>query len=189
MSSLFDVSPILPDGFSYTPEFISTQEEREVLKIISGIELHTFRFQGFEAKRKVASFGYDWSFEKRLLSKGQPIPGEFDFLIEKVATYLGVKKEAIGELLILEYPAGSVINWHRDAPPFDQIAGISLKSDCIFRLRPHDQSMRKRGSTISIPVKARSMYIMKGASRSEWQHSTAPVKDVRFSITFRTLKT
>ena len=42
MSTLFDVFPTLPEGFSYTPEFLTRQEENEVLKIISGIELHTF---------------------------------------------------------------------------------------------------------------------------------------------------
>ena len=188
MNTLFDVSPKVPDGFTYKSDFISEEEEHTVLDIISRVTLHTFHFQGFEAKRKVASFGYDWSFEKRILSKGQAIPAEFTFLIEKVAKHLHVTKEAIAELLILEYPAGSVINWHRDAPPFDKIAGISLKADCVFRLRPHDKTKQSRRSIISHPVKARSLYVMQGPSRSEWEHSTSPVEDVRYSITFRTLK-
>ena len=188
MNTLFEVLPTVPEGFSYTPDFITPEEESDILKIISGIDLHTFRFQGFEAKRRVASFGYDWSFEKRILSKGHPIPEDFTFLIEKVAKHFGESKEAIGELLILEYPVGSVINWHRDAPPFDKIGGISLKTDCIFRLRPYDKAKQGRGSIISVPVKPRSLYVMQGSSRSEWEHSTAPVKDVRYSITFRTLK-
>jgi hypothetical protein len=29
---------------------------------------------------------------------------------------------------------------------------------------------------------------MKGEARSNWEHSTAPVKAIRFSITLRTLK-
>jgi alkylated DNA repair dioxygenase AlkB len=188
MTTLFDIAPKVPEGFSYSPEFITVEEEKHLLKFISTIELKTFLFQGYEAKRKVASFGYDWSFEKRVLSKGKPIPENFNFLIDRVAKQLGVSNGAIGELLILEYPVGSVINWHRDAPPFDQIAGVSLQSGCTFRLRPHDKSKQSRGSIISLPVERRSLYIMNGPSRSEWEHSTSPVKAVRYSITFRTLK-
>src|SRR5687767_12631425 len=137
MATLFDIGPNMPDGFEYTTDFITAMEEENLLRDISALELHTFFFQVFEAKRKVASYGYDWSFEKKMLTKGKPIPEIFSFLIERVAKHLGVEKAAIGELLILEYPVGSVINWHRDAPPFDKIAGISLKTDCVFRLRPH----------------------------------------------------
>ena len=54
------------------------------MEAVALTELHTFRFQGYEDKRKVASFGYDWSFEKQQLSKGREIPWEFEGLIEKV---------------------------------------------------------------------------------------------------------
>jgi alkylated DNA repair dioxygenase AlkB len=145
-------------------------------------------FQGFEAKRRVASFGYDWSFEKRTLSKGKQIPPAFDSLIHKVADKLCVSENSFAELLVTEYPPESVINWHRDAPPFDMIAGISLLSDCMFKLRPHDKTKQKRNAIISFPVERRSLYIMHGRARSDWQHSIAPVKQLRYSITLRTLK-
>ncbi len=53
-------------------------------------------------------------------------------LIAKVASHLSIKKEDFAELLLTEYPIESVINWHRDAPPFDLIAGISLLSNCTL---------------------------------------------------------
>lgn len=95
---------------------------------------------------------------------------------------------ALAEMLITEYPPGSVINWHRDAPPFDQIAGISLLSDVTFKLRPHDKSRQSRKATISFPVHRLSLYTIHGQARTEWQHSTAPVLNTRYSITFRTLR-
>ena len=106
-----------------------------------------------------------------------------------MATKLGKAKNDFAELLVTEYPVGSVINWHRDAPPFDIIAGISFQSDCIFRLRPHDKMKQNRKSIISFPVRRRSLYMMEGIARTEWQHSIAPVKEVRYAITLRTLKT
>src|SRR5688572_14245159 len=181
--------PLYPEGFNYTEGFITEDEEKLLLKIISGIALHTFNFQGFEAKRKVATFGYDWNFSTRVLSKGLEMPAGLKFIIDKVAQHLSIDSADFAELLITEYPVGSVINWHRDAPPFDLIAGISLMSNCVFRLRPHDKAKQGRGSIISFPVERRSLYVIHGPARTEWQHSIAPVKDIRYSITLRTLKT
>jgi alkylated DNA repair dioxygenase AlkB len=145
-------------------------------------------FQGYTAKRKVASFGYDFNFSTRQLTKGQPIPGQFDWLIDKVAVQLMINRVQIAELLVIEYPVGSVINWHRDAPPFDSIAGISLAADCTFKLRPYEKSLRSRKTTISFPVQQRSLYLLQGPVRRDWEHSTAPVTDTRYSITLRTLR-
>lgn len=152
------------------------------------MELHTFTFQGFEAKRKVESFGYDYHFDSRSISKGKEIPQEFIFLIEKVSRHINVAVEKFAELLVTEYPVGSVINWHRDAPPFDLIAGVSLMSDCTFRLRPYDKKKQGRNSIISFPVQRRSLYVMHGIARSEWEHSIRPVKQIRYSLTLRTLR-
>ena len=185
---LFPLESPYPEGFSYLSDFISKAEEDFLLEEISKHPLNTFMFQGYEAKRKVASFGYDWSFEKRQLSKGKDIPTTFEKLIQKVADHISVSPDAISELLITEYPPGSVINWHRDAPPFDLIAGISLATDCVFKLRPYDKKKQGRSSIISLTARRRSLYIMQGPSRTDWEHSISPVKTTRYSITLRTLK-
>lgn len=189
MDTLFPLAPTYPPGFSYYPDFLSLSEEENVLKEISKVQLQTFLFQGYEAKRRVASFGYDYSFDKRTISKGTEIPSAFHWLMEKAAFHTEIPGGSFQELLITEYPVGSVINWHRDAPPFDVIVGISLLSDCTFRLRPHDKTKQSRSSTIALPVRRRSLYVIQGVARTEWQHSTAPVKSVRYSITLRTLRT
>jgi alkylated DNA repair dioxygenase AlkB len=188
MDTLFPIAPAFPPGFRYFPDFISATEEMTLYESIASTELHTFTFQGYEAKRKVASFGYDYNFERKALTKGKPIPNAFDLLIDKIALRCAVKTNDFAELLLTEYPIGSVINWHRDAFPFELIAGISLMADCTFRLRPHDKTKQSRSAIISFPVKRRSLYIMEGEARTDWQHSIAPVKEVRYSITLRTLK-
>jgi alkylated DNA repair dioxygenase AlkB len=188
MNTLFPIETIFPPGFSYTEDFLSSEEEEDLVKEISKIELHNMNFQGFEAKRKVASFGYDWNFETRSLSKGKDIPVLFDGLLFKLSDHLQIPSSGFADLLVTEYPVSSVINWHRDALPFDIIAGISLHADCTFRLRPQDKAKQTRGAVISFPVQRRSLYVMKGESRTEWQHSIAPVKQVRYSVTLRTLK-
>ena len=188
MSTLFGLEPCYPEGFEYVPQFLTALEEKSLLEEIAKLSLSSFVFQGFEARRKVASFGYDYSFDKRSLSKGKDIPTIFNPLIAKVASYLSLTPDLFEELLITEYPVGSVINWHRDAPPFDIIVGISLHADSVFRLRPYEKKRQGRGSIISIPLKRRSLYIIRGSARTDWQHSIAPVKEFRYSITLRTLK-
>lgn len=188
MNSLFHAERTLPEGFFYYENFINKKEEENLLEVISKTNLHPLIFQGYEAKRKVVSYGYDWSFEKRVLSKGKEIPSEYDFLLQRVANHISISKKGIAELLVTKYPVGAVINWHRDAPPFDMVVGISLLSDCIFKLRPYEKAKQNRKSIISIPLKQRSLYIMQGVARSEWEHSIAAVKQLRYSITLRTLR-
>ena len=188
MNTLFPINPAYPEGFSYMPGFITMEEELLLVKYIKQLELHNFNFHGYTANRKVASFGYDYSFDDGRLSKGAEIPGVFNFLLEKVSNHVNIPVVDFAELLVIEYPPGAVINWHRDAPPFAVICGISLLSDCNFRLRPQDKTRQGRANIISIPVQRRSLYVMKDEARSEWQHSTAPVKQTRYSITLRTLR-
>lgn len=188
MNTLFDIDPVLPNGFVYHPDFITEAEEIHLLKIISTLSLEPMQFHEYEARRKVLSFGKGWSFTDQVLKKGKDIPADFDFLVDKLVLHLSLPKQDIAQFLITEYPVGSVINWHRDAPPFDIIAGVSLLSDCTFKLRPHDKAKQNRKTTIPLTVKRRSLYTMQGEAKSEWQHSTAPAKQVRFSLTFRTLK-
>lgn len=188
MDTLFPIAPVLPEGFLYFPDFLTEWEEQVLLTDVLDIQRHPFIFQGHEAKRKVASFGYDYSFDEKMLSKGKDIPPFFNKLIDRVGTKLTIEREAFAELLITEYPVGLVINWHRDAFPFDRIAGISLASDCTFRLRPHDKSKQNRNNVLSFTVRRRSLYVIQGPARTQWQHSISPVKSTRYSITLRTLK-
>ena len=177
----------LPTGFDYYPDFLSEDEEIQLVSFIQTLDLHPFMFQGFEAKRKVQSFGYDYNFDGRKLKEGKPIPADFLPLIKKVAEKIQVSPDDFKEVLVTEYPADAVINWHRDAPPFRLIAGISLLSGCRFRLRPMDKAMQSRQSLINLPMGRRSLYVIDGEARDSWQHSIAAVRQLRYSITLRTL--
>lgn len=187
MNTLFDIGPVLPQGFTYFPSFITAEEEKFLLETIASLDLQPMKFHEYEAKRKVISFGSGWSFTGQCLKAGNPIPQEFQFLVEKIAQQLAIPTGRIAQFLVTEYPPGSVINWHRDAPPFDIVAGVSLLNDCIFKLRPHQKEMQTRQATVAFPVQKRSLYTMLGQAKTDWQHCTAPLSRVRYSLTFRTL--
>lgn len=188
MNTLFDIAPDLPEGFSYFPDFLSEEEEMQLVALIRRYPLKNMIFRGFEAKRKVLSFGYDYQFDNRQLTESLPVPEDFQPLIGKVGEKLGIAPAAFVKLLLTEYETGTVINWHRDAPPFEKIAGVSLLSDCTFRLRPYDKRKQTRAAVRSFTVQRRSLYLMEGEAREAWEHSISPVKALRCSVTIRTLR-
>ena len=84
-----------------------------------------------------------------------------------------------------EYSSGAGIGWHRDAPPFGIIAGISLAGTCKMRFQKGTGADRIVSELVLPP---RSMYLLTGSARKEWQHSIPPTKELRYSITFRTMR-
>ena len=84
-----------------------------------------------------------------------------------------------------EYEAGAPIGWHRDRPVYGEVIGVSLLAPCAFRFR------RRSGATwtrASLRLAPRSVYLLRGAARTEWEHSIPAVESLRYSLTFRTLK-
>jgi hypothetical protein len=94
------------------------------------------------------------------------------------------------EVLVTKYPPGAGIGWHRDAPAFDIIVGVSLLSECTMQFRPWPATRNapKRTRSLAHVLEPRSAYILRGSSRTRWQHHVPPAKMRRLSITFRTLR-
>jgi len=86
------------------------------------------------------------------------------------------------QILVSRYPEGAGIGWHRDAPMFgSKIAGVSLRAACRMRFRRKDE-------TEAIELAPRSAYMLSGKARWSWQHSIPAAKELRYSLTFRTLR-
>lgn len=62
--------------------------------------------------------------------------------------------------------------------------GCSLLAACRFRLRRKHAAGWERASLELAP---RSAYLLRGPSRTEWEHSIPPTDALRYSITFRSL--
>ena len=175
----------LPDGFTYRPDFLSEPEEQVLVQEISRLDFGEVRMHGVIAKRRVAHFGWNYGYESWRITPGPPMP---DFLLEarhRSAELIQAAPEDLAEVLVTEYPEGAGIGWHRDAPMFGTVAGISLHSACRFRLRRGEAGSRQARE---LELQPRSAYVLSGPARSEWQHSIPPTPHLRYSITFRTLK-
>ena len=111
-----------------------------------------------------------------------------------LAEWAGVDADAFAMALINEYRPGSPIGWHRDAPHYDIVAGVSLLSACRMKFRPSRPlaltaaDSRQRWATHEIVLLPRSAYLMTQESRHGFEHHIPPVAALRYSVTFRTLR-
>lgn len=185
--ALFDAPPSdLPAGFVYRPDFIAPNEEFQLAAKIAELPLAPFQFQGFEGKRRVIYFGWTYDFNGGGLGRGEPMPDWLAPLRARAETFAGLPEGAFEHVLINEYRLGAPIGWHRDRPQFDRVVGVSLLSPCVMRLRRRVQGGFERKNA---PLAPRSAYLLSGEARTAWEHSIPEAKALRYSITFRNLRT
>ena len=185
--SLFDAP--LPGGFHYRADFISPAAEAELTAEIARVTFSDFAMRGVVAKRRVAFFGesYDRGGAAELPPFLLPLRAD-------IATWAGVPPDAFAMALINEYPPGAPIGWHRDAPQYGIVAGVSLLASCRMKFRPYLRPGQKapdnapRRTTHELTLPPRSAYLMTGESRSSYEHHIPAVTALRYSITFRTLR-
>jgi len=188
-SDLFDAPQALPQGLLYVPDFLTREEEDALLAHIAPLPLREAAFREYFAKRRVAHF-HDGADAPRYDDGGAdsftsgPLPAFLAVLREKVAERLGVAPSRFVHALVSEYRPGTPIGWHRDKPQYGIVAGVSLEGFGRMRWRPYAQ----RGSrhNVSLELAPRSLYVMRGAIRWQWQHSMPPMRELRYSITMRT---
>jgi alkylated DNA repair dioxygenase AlkB len=133
----------------------------------------------------VVSYGWRYDFNERAIRKAEDIPAFLLPLREAAAGFAGLAPEQLVQVLLTEYDAGASIGWHRDKKNFGDVIGISLLSACRFRFRRKAGSGWERASLMAEP---RSAYLLRGLSRTEWEHSIPAVDALRYSITLRTLR-
>ena len=182
---LFGSQNELPPGFRYERDLITVSEERELLDQLRELPFREFEFHGFTGKRRVVSFGWRYDFGDRSLLKANDIPEFLLPLREKSARFADLAAAQLQHVLVTEYSEGAAIGWHKDKAVFGDVIGISLLSACTFRLRKKSGSKWERRSIIAEP---RSVYLLRGESRTEWEHSIPGVDSLRYSITFRNLR-
>ena len=182
---LFEDPAELPEGMRYARGLISPAEEQALLGELPRLSFREFQFHGFLGKRRTVSFGWRHDFEGDGLQQAGEMPAFLLPARERAAAFAGLEPSALAHALLIEYAPGAGIGWHRDRPAFDDVIGVSLRSGCTFRLRHKVGDGWERRSLV---VEPRSAYLLRGPSRTEWEHSIPEVETLRYSITFRNLR-
>jgi alkylated DNA repair protein (DNA oxidative demethylase) len=174
-----------PQGLVYRPELIPVDEEAGLLGEFEALRFDPIVLHGRTARRTARHYGLDYDYESRTPLPGEPVP---DWLLparERAAEVSGHQPEEFVEILVQRYPPESTIGWHRDAPAFDTVVGISLGGSSRLRFQ---RGKRENRRVWEVTLAPRSGYVLRGEVRRFWEHSIPPATEERYSITFRTLR-
>ena len=174
-----------PEGLVYRPDLLSRDEEGELLGRLETLRFDPIVIHGQAARRTARHFGLDYDYESRTPQPGEPIPDWLLPVRALAAELAGHSPEELVEILVQRYPPGSTIGWHRDAPAFGTVIGVSLGGSSRLRFQRGKGDERR---VWELQLEPRSGYVLAGKARSSWQHSIPPTKELRYSITFRTLR-
>ena len=185
---LFPAGTPLPPGFVYRADFISSPDEAALLENIATLPLSESRYRQWTAKRRTLSFGGSYDFTHLQLHPAEPIPEFLHPLRATLADWAGIPAAACTHASIAEYAPGTQLGWHRDVPEFDVVLGASLRGTARMRFRPYPPRPGWTREALTIDLAPRSAYIIRDAARWQWQHAISPTPELRYSITFRTLR-
>ena len=149
------------------------------------LPFRAFEFQGYVGKRRVVSFGWQCDFNRQELQRTDDIPPFLLPLRERAAAFAGLAPSDLQHVLLTEYGTSAAIGWHKDKAVFGEVVGISLVSACVFRLSRKVGAKWQRASIVAGP---RSAYVLRGPARTEWEQSIPAVDSLRYSVTFRNLR-
>jgi alkylated DNA repair dioxygenase AlkB len=174
----------VPQGFRYQAEFVSREAEDALLEHIGSLPFREFEFHGFTGKRRIASFGWRYDVNGGGLTKTDDLPPFLCPLRAASESFAGIAPGYLQQVLVTEYGPGAAIGWHKDRSVFGDVVGVSLLSSATFRLR---RKAGKGWERRNLTVQPRSIYLLHGPSRTEWQHSIPGVERLRYSVTFRSI--
>jgi alkylated DNA repair dioxygenase AlkB len=184
--SLFGHEPAWPAGLAYAEALIDARLERELLDELARLPFEAARYKAYTARRRIVSYGSAYDFADNSLAPAPPVPGFLLPLRERLAAWAELDPTGLTDALVAEYAPGTPLGWHRDAPDFEHVVGVSLASACRMRFRPWPADDGWRARSFALVLAPRSAYVLRGDARWRWQHMIPPAPALRYSITFRT---
>ena len=184
MALLFPEAADLPAGVVYCEAFITPAEEAALVDGLRGLVFGEIRMRGQIARRRTIHFGWTYGYESWRVEPGPP-PKYLLPLRARAAALVDRPPEALAEILATHYPPGAGIGWHRDAPAFGVVVGVSLLGACRMRFQQGRGAARR---TRAVRLAPRSAYVLDAAARWQWQHAIPPGREERYSVTFRVLR-
>lgn len=159
-------------GLSIIPDFITAEEELELLNFIGPANA-----KGKTSGRNtIKRYGSALPYSSNMVSSA--VPEQLDKYCQKLvdAKLLDIKPDSV---TVNEYLQGQVITPHIDSKSSGAVITVlSLKSEATMVLTKG----KCKQSVVLLP---RMLLQMKDDIRNKWMHSVDPVKDIRYSIVFR----
>ncbi len=177
--------PVIIEGLQLEEDFVTTQEEEELLKHIDASEWNT------KLNRMTQHYGFEYVYASTTSTATTPIPEWCNMIIDRLLEkkLLSVRPD---QMIVNEYIPGQGIGLHTDHVKLfaDGIVSVSLGSDIMMGFQNTETKEMKH---LSLPT--RSALVLHGVARYKWRHgikqrsSDGGVKrGRRVSMTFRKMK-
>lgn len=181
------LSPV-PPGFALVEDVLTRSDEAALLAWARQVALEPYVMRDTPSRRLVASFGVTYRLGQRRIEPSA-LPDELRGLADRCAVVGGVDPAAIAQALVSQYPVGAGIGWHRHRAKYGPVVlGASLAAACRVRLREATPPPAGRRRMVTIVLPSRSVYVLGGSARTDWEHAIPAVTAERWSVTFRTLR-
>jgi len=180
--------PDIP-GLNYIPDYINTEEQKQLLEIIDQQEWST------QLKRRVQHYGYLYEYKKRTLTSASYLGALPDWANQLGQKLVRDRMTPIppDQLIVNEYLPGQGIANHVDCVPCfgNRIISLCLGSPCVMNL-----THLTTQTQIPLLLLPGSLLILQGIARYQWQHGIPArktdqyqgkklVRHRRVSLTFR----
>lgn len=157
-------------GLKLFPEFISENEQARLVRCAdAGIWEHK-PFHGRQMQRRSQDYGYKYDADGKTASKTRNLP-QWLLPFARRLVESGAFPQLPDQVLINEYWLDRVgIGKHTDAAVFGEIIGsLSLISPCLMWFYRGKEKWPQL-------LEPRSLLIMQGQARQQWQHGIPPRK-------------
>jgi alkylated DNA repair dioxygenase AlkB len=178
----------LPNGARLALDVLTEREEASLLAQVEswaeGWERPILRPGLLPARREMRCFGWSYVTRGRSLVPCEALPAPLAAAMAGWLAHGGVDEALLEQVIVTRYRAGAGIGWHTDAPVFgDTVATLSVGVDWRMELR------RRAGDpVIKLALPRRSLLVLEGEARRDWQHRIPAVRATRISVSFRTVR-
>ena len=190
-------APFLPPGIIYIPNFITMDEEQNIVRNLDNSKWSE------QLQRRVQHFGIVFDYHNKTVGDvaKDPFPSWTCDLVDRIEHYVEETHACrikLDQLTCNEYKPGIGISSHCDThTPFgDFIPVVSLLEPIAFDMSP-DPTLNGYPARVSLWIEPRSLFIMSGEARYGWKHAIAKrlsdtdpqghriARTRRISLTFR----
>ena len=172
-------------GLVLVKDAIGEAAESEISDLIDAAPLAPFQFGQWQGKRLTANYGSAYDYQRGRPTEAPPLPDWLLDLRARLAPQVSRDPQDFVQGLLIRYDPGAQIGWHRDRPQYGEVLGLSLGSGATLRLRRRTAGGFERRN---VELPRRSLYLLSGEVRDEWEHSIAPLDTTRRSVTLRTMR-
>lgn len=165
-------------GLTYFPQYLSLNEQTELLKIIKQ------KTWSIVMDRRIQLYGYKYEYKNGLLVSSSylgTLPNWLDQIVSRLERE-GIAKKVFDQVIVNEYQPGQGIASHVDSTHCfgKTIASFSLGSSCLMEF-----TNTKTQEKTDIRLEPGGLLVLQGEARSVWKHGIETCKKERISITLR----